>query len=217
MREAGIRRGQRWGRDAGKLLWRNRFPRLDRVKRSWFHRSGCGWNSFGRRCLNSGDGGDEAVAHADDGLDELRIVGIVAEKVPELTDSCIDAVFGIDEDFARPEPFGDLGASDELTFSRGKQDEQLHGLTLYAQGVPVTEELERSAVQPEVAEMIDEAAQGSSCGGNYDPVSQEKARFKRGWRFTKTSPPVHLLSIAQARIAVQFRGQPAIPAKEKRT
>jgi hypothetical protein len=48
-----------------------------------------------------------------------------------------------------------------LTLSRGEQDEQLHGLTLYAQGVPVTEELERSAVKPEVAEMIDETAQGS--------------------------------------------------------
>ena len=96
----------------------------------------------------------------------MRTVGIVAEQVAELTDGGIDAVFGIDEDFARPEAIGDLGASDELTFSRGEQDEQFQRLTLDAQGVAVAEELERSAVKPEVTELIDEAAQGILlCGG----------------------------------------------------
>jgi hypothetical protein len=47
-----------------------------------------------------------------------------------------------------------------LTFPGGEQDEQLQGLTLDAHGVAITEELERPAVKPEVAELIDEAAQG---------------------------------------------------------
>ena len=122
-------------------------------------------NSIGRRFLNSGDGCDEAVTLADDGPDKLRIVGIVAEQVAELTDGGIDAVFGIDEDFARPEPIGDLAASDELTFPGGEQNEQLQRLTLDAQGVAAAEELERSAVKPEVTELIDEAAQGTLLRG----------------------------------------------------
>src|SRR5271168_4840914 len=64
-----------------------------RDDRSSFNQSGSGPNSLGRRFLNSGDGCYEAVAHADDGLDELRVVGIVAEQVAERTDGGIDAVF----------------------------------------------------------------------------------------------------------------------------
>jgi hypothetical protein len=47
-----------------------------------------------------------------------------------------------------------------LAFPGGEQDEQLQGLTLDAHGVATTEELERPAVKPEVAELIDKAAQG---------------------------------------------------------
>jgi hypothetical protein len=52
-----------------------------------------------------------------------------------------------------------------LTFPGGEQNEQLHRLTLDAQGVAVAEELERSAVKPEVTELIDEAAQGTLLRG----------------------------------------------------
>jgi hypothetical protein len=110
----------------------------------------------------------------------LRIVGIVAEQIAEFADGGVDAVFGIDEDFARPKPSGDFATSDELTFSGSEQDEQFQGFTLDAQGTAVAEELERSAVKPEVAELIGEAAQGiPPARGKYDSVSQEKARFKR--------------------------------------
>ena len=82
----------------------------------------------------------------------------------------------------------------------------------------VTEELERSAVKPEVAEMIDETAQGSLlCAGMITQCRRKKPDLKGFGASPKLHPPVHLLSIAQARIAVQFHGQPAIPAKEKRT
>ena len=78
----------------------------------------------------------------------------------EFTDGGVDAVFGIDEDLGRPEASGDLLARDELTVAFGEQDEQLQRLTLDAHGVAITEELERAAVKPEVAELIDKAAQG---------------------------------------------------------
>jgi hypothetical protein len=92
---------------------------LDRIHRSSFNQSDSRSKSFGRRFVKSGDGGDETITPADDSLDKLRIVGIVAEQVAELTDGGIDTVFGIDEDFARPEPIGDFAASDELTFPGG--------------------------------------------------------------------------------------------------
>jgi hypothetical protein len=125
--------------------------------------------------VNSGDGGDETVTPADDGLDKLRIVGIVAEQVAELTDGGIDAVLGIDEDFARPEPIGDFAASDELTFPGGEQDEQLHRLALDAQGAAVAEQLERPAVEPEVTELIDKTAQGTLLrGGSMTQCGRKK-------------------------------------------
>ena len=145
------------------------------------------------------------------------MVRIVAELVAELTDGGIDAVFGIDEDFARPEPIGDLVTSDELPFARGEQDEQLHGLTLNAQGVAVTEKLERSAVKPEVTELIDEAAQGTLLrGGSMTQCRRKKPDLKGFGGSPKLHLRLHPLSIAPAPIAVQFRRQPAIPAKEKK-
>ena len=70
-------------------------------------------------------------------------------------------MFGVDEDFARPEPIGNLTASDEQAFPRGEQDEQLQGLALHAQGLAVTEELKRPAVKAEFTELIDKTAQGT--------------------------------------------------------
>jgi hypothetical protein len=52
-----------------------------------------------------------------------------------------------------------------LTFPGGEQDEQLHGLALDSQGLAVAEELVRSAVKPEVTEMINKAAQGTLLRG----------------------------------------------------
>ena len=145
------------------------------------------------------------------------MVGIVAEQVAELTDGGIDAVFGINEDFARPEPIGDLATSDELTFPGGEQDEQLQGLTLDAHGVAITEELERSAVKPEVAELVDEAAQGTLLrGGSMTQCLRKKPDLKGFGGSPKLHLRLHPLFIAPVQIAVQFRGQPAIPAKEKK-
>jgi hypothetical protein len=76
-----------------------------------------------------------------------------------------------------------------LAFPGGEQDEQLHGLTLYAQGVAVTKELERSAVKPEVTELIDEAAQGALLRGESMTQCRRKTPDLKGFG---GSPKLHL-------------------------
>ncbi len=186
-----------------------------RDDRSSFNQSGSGPNSLGRRFLNSGDGCYEAVAHADNGLDELRVVGIVAVQVAELTDGGIDAVFGIDEHFARPEPIGDFAASDERAFPRGEQDEQLDEFTLNAQELP----LRRSpAVKTEFAELIDKAPQGPLLRGEGMPQCRRQRSDLKGF---SGSPKLHLrlhpLFIAWARIALRFVGSRQFRPRRKGT
>jgi hypothetical protein len=105
-----------------------------------------------------------------------------------------------------------------LTFPGGEQNQQLHRLTLDAQRVAAAEELERSAVKPEVTELIDEAAQGTLLrGGSMTECLRKRLDLKAFGGSPKLHLRLHPLFIAPARIAVQFREQPAIPAKEKQT
>jgi hypothetical protein len=138
-----------------------------------------GW--FG---IDDGDGRDETIAHARYGLDELRILRIVAEEMAELADGGVDAMFGIDEDFAGPEALRDFSAGDKLTLARGEQDQELHWLALETYRVAVVEQFEGSAVEAKIAKTIDDAGRGSQRGppgmGKYEPVLQENVRFEKG-------------------------------------
>ena len=80
--------------------------------------------------MHFSDRADEAIALADDGLNEARLIGIVAEGLADFTDGSIDAVLGIDEHFAAPEVFGNFAAGDDIAFAGGEEDEQLHRLSL---------------------------------------------------------------------------------------
>ena len=112
--------------------------------------------------------------------------------MPQFADGGVNAVLGVDEDFAGPEPLGDLGAGNKLALARDKQDEQLHRLALQAQGLAAVREFETSAIEAEVGEFKNGTGrsvgygcgQGTSCVGKYQTVCQETARFERGWRFT---------------------------------
>src|SRR5579863_7307723 len=95
------------------------------------------------------------VTFSGDCLNELGIHGIVAEEMAELADGGVDAVLGVDEDFAGPETLGDFGAGNELALARDKEDEQLHRLALDAYRFAVSEEFETSAIEAKVAEFKD--------------------------------------------------------------
>jgi hypothetical protein len=74
-------------------------------------------------------------------------------------------------------------------------------------GVAITEELERSAVKPEVAELIDKAAQGILLrGGSMTQCLRKKPDLKGFGGSPKLHLRLHPLFIAPVRIAVQFRG-----------
>jgi hypothetical protein len=60
---------------------------------------------------------DKAVTHAGHRLDEFRIFGVVAQEVTQLADGGVDAVLGVDEDFAGPKALGNLGAGHKLALA----------------------------------------------------------------------------------------------------
>ena len=78
----------------------------------------------------------------------------------ELANGGVDAVLGIDEDFAGPEAPGNFGAGDELAFAGDEQDEQLHGLAFDAQKFAVAQQLKAAAVKLEVAELVNRTGHG---------------------------------------------------------
>ena len=167
-----------------------------RVRSRGLKRQVRGWAPQGDRWLSSADGDcgcDEAVAHAGDGLDELGIFGVVAEKMAELADGGVDAVLGVDEDFAGPEALGDLGAGDELALPGGEQDEQLHRLALDAQGIGrrggVRNARSRAGSrriqrQDRSLHWTRERAGDLLRAGSTNQCVRKSARFERGWRFT---------------------------------
>ena len=57
---------------------------------------------------------NEPITEAGDSLDELRVFRVIAEQVTELANGRVDPVFGIDEDFARPQPSRNLSPRDQL-------------------------------------------------------------------------------------------------------
>jgi len=112
--------------------------------------------------------------------------------MPQFANGGVDAVLGVDENFAGPEPLGNLCTGNKLALVRDKQDEQLHRLAFDAQGQAAAREFETSAIEAEVAEFKNGTGRsmGYGCGqrtsdvGKYQTVCQETARFERGWRFT---------------------------------
>jgi hypothetical protein len=88
-------------------------------------------------------------------LDKTRSVRIVVQEMAKLSNGGIDAVFGIDEDFARPQPLGDFGARNQLSFARDQEHKEFHGLAFDAQGPALMQQLKPAAIQPEIAELVD--------------------------------------------------------------
>ena len=80
-------------------------------------------------------------------------------------------------------------------------------LTFDTQGVAVTEELERSAIETELTELIDKAAQVTLLRGGFTTQARRKRSDLKGFvRSPKLYLRLHPLFIARARIAVSFVG-----------
>jgi hypothetical protein len=95
----------------------------------------------------------EAVALADDGLDETGFLRVIAESHADLADRGIDAVIDIDEDVLAPEAGRDFLSGDEFPVTADQQDQQLHGEFLQPQDAVTPLQPVPGLVKGEVAEM----------------------------------------------------------------
>ena len=107
-------------------------------------------------CFINGDElADKAVALRCHGLNEARFFGVVAQNLADFADGSVDAVLGIDKDFAAPEMLGDFGSSNEIAVAGCQKNEQFHRLSFEPQVASGTGEFETASVQPKVAELED--------------------------------------------------------------
>ncbi len=73
------------------------------------------------------DDADEAVAALGKGLDEPRLLVIVAERSSQLLDSGVEAVIEIHKSVAGPKPFHELLAGDDFAGMLQEQGKHLKG------------------------------------------------------------------------------------------
>jgi hypothetical protein len=111
-------------------------------------------------------------------------------------------VFGVDEDFAFPEAFGDFRAGNELTVGLDQEDEELHRLALEGDPSAVAAQFEAAAVERELAELKDGGDHGASSWGSSIPgISEESSNLSMFQGFG-ASPELylrlHLLFLASA-------------------
>lgn len=122
------------------------------------NRSGGCWSGFGRSGRGEGGDvglfGDEAVSLAGDGLDEARVVGIVAQGLADLADGSVDAVFGVDENIFAPEAVDDFLAGDDGTLLFGEQQKEFERDAFELQSAAVAPQLEAVTVELEFTEMV---------------------------------------------------------------
>jgi hypothetical protein len=111
------------------------------------------------------DGGDETVAHAGDGLDKAWMFRPVAEEIADFADRGVDAVFGVDKDFARPKALGNFSARDEFPLALDQEDEQLHRFSFEGEAAVVKKKFEATAVEPKTTEFVDGTGHGSPLRG----------------------------------------------------
>jgi hypothetical protein len=97
-------------------------------------------------------GSDEAVAATDNGLQALRVVGVVGEGAADLADGGIDALFDVDEYIFTPELGGDLLARYQLAAVFDQQHEQLQRQTFQANRDATAAQLKATVIQLKIFE-----------------------------------------------------------------
>ena len=94
---------------------------------------------------------DEAVTASGQRFDETRIVGRVAEGLPDLADGGIQSVVEFDESVARPEAFVEFLARYDFARALDKRPQHLKRLFLQPDASPVLAQLARCRVKLEGA------------------------------------------------------------------
>src|SRR6185295_16800772 len=95
-----------------------------------------------------------AVPPAGQGLHETRLLGGVAESVPEPLDGAVEADVEVDEGIAGPEGLADLLPCHDLARTFQEEGEDLKGLLLQPDLQPFPVQLPRARIELEVAEAV---------------------------------------------------------------
>src|SRR6185437_7982382 len=123
----------------------------DRVLRCGFHygKTVGGLKICCRQALRAydSDRADEAVPLPNDRLQETRLLGIVAQCLPNLAHGGINALLGIEKYVPAPEPRHDGLAADQLVAVLHQEDEELHGDFFQAEAGAVQAQLIALQVQ----------------------------------------------------------------------
>lgn len=90
---------------------------------------------------------NEPVSLADDGFEESRIAGVVADSGTYFSDDVIYVPLGIDEQIGAPKPGDDVLARDQLISAAHQENEQLHGLFFEAYLTAMAAELIAAQVE----------------------------------------------------------------------
>jgi len=101
------------------------------------------------------DGRDEPISLARDGLDKARLLGIIAEHLPDPADCGIDTVVGIQEDAFTPDPFDDLFPRDQLSPVFNQEKQEFHGHRLEFDGNSGRAQFVGPHIQQEIASKTD--------------------------------------------------------------
>jgi len=112
---------------------------------------------------------DETVAFADDGFEEARFGGVVAEGGANFSDDVVDVLLSVDEEVGAPEAGDDVLARNELIPAGDEENQKLHGLFLEADWAAALAKLVATEVEFEVGS-------GARRGCH-------RSMFARGWRF----------------------------------
>jgi hypothetical protein len=73
---------------------------------------------------------DKAVALSNHCLQVAGLLGVVSQSQPNLANSGVDPLLGIQEDVSAPNSLDDLFSADEPIFVLHKKDQQFHGYLL---------------------------------------------------------------------------------------
>ena len=97
--------------------------------------------------VNDVDGPDEAVALANDGFEEARLLRNVAEGYTNFSHDVVDGAFGIDEKVGAPELGDDFFAGDQLFAAADQKEQEFHGLAGELDGTAVAAQLITAKVE----------------------------------------------------------------------
>ena len=124
------------------------------------------------------DRGDESIALAGQRLDELRVVGGIAQRIAQVIHRLVETAIEVDERVGRPQPPRQFFTRDELTGPLEQRQEQLQRLIAQRRPLSGISELAGVCIDGERPEAED--ATGEPSGFHHLPRQEEVRSLSPG-------------------------------------